>query len=219
SSAASRQRGQGAPSSVSRLRITSLSWAWRSASGPGRSTAPASSSSRRTGWGTCSWSKVSTSLPLAKASRSARPRSSPRCTSPTTRAALSAGLAASTRKSTPSAIPAWWVIRASWPPPTIPTTGTVRLVSLTVASPLGSRRWGAAPRKAREPEEVYWPSWSGTERLVRLISTLYRRFAHLIHELAKFGTVGAVAYVTQVAATNLFWYGLGLPELAGQALG
>ncbi|GAA3970407.1 GtrA family protein [Thermobifida alba] len=54
---------------------------------------------------------------------------------------------------------------------------------------------------------------------MQLISTLYRRFAHLIHELAKFGTVGAVAYVTQVAATNLFWYGLGLPELAGQALG
>ncbi|KUP96261.1 GtrA family protein [Thermobifida cellulosilytica] len=54
---------------------------------------------------------------------------------------------------------------------------------------------------------------------MRVISTLYRRFAQLIHEVAKFGTVGAFAYVTQLAATNLFWYVLGLPELVGQALG
>lgn len=54
---------------------------------------------------------------------------------------------------------------------------------------------------------------------MRLLSALYRRFSQLIHEVAKFGTVGAVAYVVQLATTNLFWYGLGLPELAGQALG
>ena len=54
---------------------------------------------------------------------------------------------------------------------------------------------------------------------MRLLSTVYQRFAQLIHELAKFGVVGAVAYVTQLVATNVFWYALGLPELVGQALG
>ncbi|TDQ51901.1 GtrA family protein [Actinorugispora endophytica] len=54
---------------------------------------------------------------------------------------------------------------------------------------------------------------------MRLLSALYRRFSRLIHEVAKFGTVGAFAYVVQLAATNLFWYGLGTAELAGQVLG
>lgn len=54
---------------------------------------------------------------------------------------------------------------------------------------------------------------------MRLFSTVYQRFAQLIHELAKFGVVGALAYVTQLFATNLFWYALDLPELVGQALG
>ncbi|GAA3750566.1 GtrA family protein [Salinactinospora qingdaonensis] len=54
---------------------------------------------------------------------------------------------------------------------------------------------------------------------MRLLTALYRRFSHLVHELAKFGTVGAVAYVVQLTLTNLFWWGLGMPELGGQALG
>ncbi|PSK97039.1 putative flippase GtrA [Murinocardiopsis flavida] len=54
---------------------------------------------------------------------------------------------------------------------------------------------------------------------MRLIRALYQRFRHLIHELAKFGTVGAAAYAVQLATTNLFWWGLGMPPLAGQALG
>lgn len=54
---------------------------------------------------------------------------------------------------------------------------------------------------------------------MRLPKALYRRFRHLIHELAKFGTVGALAYVVQLATTNLFWWGFDMAPLAGQALG
>ena len=42
-------------------------------------------------------------------------------------AALSSGAFASTRSSMPRAIAACWVIRASWPPPTMPTTGPMGL--------------------------------------------------------------------------------------------
>ncbi|GAB3208891.1 GtrA family protein [Marinactinospora thermotolerans] len=52
-----------------------------------------------------------------------------------------------------------------------------------------------------------------------IVRALYQRFSHLIHEVAKFGTVGAVAYVVQLTATNTFWWFLGMSELAGQALG
>ncbi|MUL39688.1 GtrA family protein [Streptomonospora sp. PA3] len=41
----------------------------------------------------------------------------------------------------------------------------------------------------------------------------------LARELAKFGTVGGVAYVVQLAATNVFWLVLDAPPLVGQALG
>jgi putative flippase GtrA len=54
---------------------------------------------------------------------------------------------------------------------------------------------------------------------MRMLTSLYRRFDHLIHELAKFGTVGGVAYVVQLGATNVFWWVFGMPAIAGQALG
>ncbi|GAA1773360.1 MULTISPECIES: GtrA family protein [Streptomonospora] len=41
----------------------------------------------------------------------------------------------------------------------------------------------------------------------------------IVRELAKFGTVGGVAYVVQLASTNVFWLVLDAPPLAGQALG
>ncbi|MFD0774039.1 GtrA family protein [Streptomonospora algeriensis] len=41
----------------------------------------------------------------------------------------------------------------------------------------------------------------------------------LARELAKFGTVGGVAYIVQLAATNLFWLVLDAAPLVGQALG
>lgn len=54
---------------------------------------------------------------------------------------------------------------------------------------------------------------------MRFATGLYRRFAHLVHEMAKFGTVGAVAYAVQLATTNLLWSALDAPALAGQAAG
>ncbi len=56
-------RGQGTPSSASRVRITPLSWAWTSASGPGRTAIPSAANACRCSVGTCSWSKVTTSQP------------------------------------------------------------------------------------------------------------------------------------------------------------
>ena len=38
---------------------------------------------------------------------------------------------------------------------------------------------------------------------MRLLRALYGRVEHLVHELAKFGTVGAVAYVVDVGLFNL----------------
>lgn len=54
---------------------------------------------------------------------------------------------------------------------------------------------------------------------MRVVSALYRRFHSLIHELAKFGTVGGVAYVVQLATTNAFWWIFDMHPLTGQALG
>lgn len=54
---------------------------------------------------------------------------------------------------------------------------------------------------------------------MRFVAGLYRRFAHLVHEAAKFGTVGAVAYVVQLTTTNLLWSALDAPALVGQAVG
>ncbi|GII75469.1 hypothetical protein Sru01_04510 [Sphaerisporangium rufum] len=43
---------------------------------------------------------------------------------------------------------------------------------------------------------------------MQFIKSLYGRFAALLHELAKFGTVGAVAFVVDTGGTNLIRYGL-----------
>ena len=76
--------------------------------------------------GTCSWSKVMTSHPAANARSVARSSTSPTVTSETTWAAEESAVSESSRNRTPRAIPAWCVMRASWPPPTIPTTGDPR---------------------------------------------------------------------------------------------
>lgn len=49
-----------------------------------------------------------------------------------------------------------------------------------------------------------------TDRATRfgLFGAIYLRFRHLLHELAKFGTVGAVAWVVDTGMFNLF-YGVG----------
>ncbi|MBO3745134.1 GtrA family protein [Streptosporangiaceae bacterium NEAU-GS5] len=45
---------------------------------------------------------------------------------------------------------------------------------------------------------------------MRVIRRAYERFAHLFHELVKFGTVGALAFVIDFGGTNLFRFGVGL---------
>ncbi|TQN30366.1 putative flippase GtrA [Haloactinospora alba] len=54
---------------------------------------------------------------------------------------------------------------------------------------------------------------------MRLATALYRRLLRLLPELARFGTVGAAGYVTQVVVTNLLWWGTELPTLVGQGAG
>ena len=158
----SAQRGHGTPSSVSRRRMTSLSWACSRASGPGRTTTPSAWSSRRCSVGTCSWSKVSTSQPAAKARSASRSSSSPTSVPGTTSAALSSGSRASTRRVTPRPIAGAAIIRASWPPPTTPTTGNPR--ASTSRDPTGARtRSGPAghgdPRHPAGPLPATTRSW------------------------------------------------------------
>src|SRR5215475_9098726 len=64
-------------------------------------------------------------------------------------AAPSSGDAASTRSDWPSAIAAWWVIRASWPPPTMPTTGRPVLESIGVS--LMGHPPPHSPQRASQP--------------------------------------------------------------------
>ncbi|QBI52448.1 GtrA family protein [Streptomonospora litoralis] len=54
---------------------------------------------------------------------------------------------------------------------------------------------------------------------MRPMNRLPRWLPRLVRELAKFGTVGGVAYVVQLAATNVLWLVLDAPPLVGQALG
>jgi putative flippase GtrA len=51
-----------------------------------------------------------------------------------------------------------------------------------------------------------------------LLSALSVRFAHLVHELAKFGTVGAGAFVIDVGVFNLLRFGVGLGPLTSKTL-
>ncbi len=74
------QRGTGAPSAVSRSRMTRLSWACTSASGPGSTFTPSAASARRCSVGTCSWSNVTTSQPSAKRRSASRSVCCPCCT-------------------------------------------------------------------------------------------------------------------------------------------
>lgn len=51
-----------------------------------------------------------------------------------------------------------------------------------------------------------------------LVANLYRRFAHLVHELAKFGSVGAVAFVITVGVGNALHTGLGMGPLTSNGI-
>lgn len=51
-----------------------------------------------------------------------------------------------------------------------------------------------------------------------LVVNLYRRFAHIVHELAKFGSVGAAAFVITVAVGNALHSGLGMGPLSSNGI-
>ncbi|MBO2452025.1 GtrA family protein [Actinomadura barringtoniae] len=51
-----------------------------------------------------------------------------------------------------------------------------------------------------------------------LVANLYRRFAHLVHELAKFGSVGAIAFVITFGLGNGLHTGLGMGPLSSNGI-
>ncbi|WP_155884557.1 GtrA family protein [Actinomadura flavalba] len=51
-----------------------------------------------------------------------------------------------------------------------------------------------------------------------LFVSLYRRFAHIVHELAKFGSVGAIAFLITIGTGNLLHVGLDLGELTSTGI-
>jgi putative flippase GtrA len=53
---------------------------------------------------------------------------------------------------------------------------------------------------------------------VTLAVGLYRRFAHLVHELAKFGSVGAIAFVITISTSNVLHAGVGMGPLTSNAI-
>ena len=69
------------------------------------------------------------------------------------------------------------------------------------------------PRRARQGSDLYGMDLSRTKR-VDLLRDVYARFRVLIHEVAKFGTVGILAFlITIVSAENVLRSGAGLGPL------
>jgi putative flippase GtrA len=54
--------------------------------------------------------------------------------------------------------------------------------------------------------------------LVALVRALYGRFQRLIHEVAKFGVVGAIAFVVTTVGTNLLHFQVGLGPLTSNVI-
>ncbi|MGI5161003.1 GtrA family protein [Microbispora sp. CA-102843] len=53
---------------------------------------------------------------------------------------------------------------------------------------------------------------------MQFLRRAYERFAALIHELLKFGTVGAIAFVIDFGGTNLLRFGVGLGPLSSKVV-
>lgn len=51
-----------------------------------------------------------------------------------------------------------------------------------------------------------------------MIASVRERFGHLIHEVAKFGVVGAVGFIVTVAGFNLLYYDAGLGSFTSDAI-
>lgn len=62
------------------------------------------------------------------------------------------------------------------------------------------------------------PRPEGRFFFVSLIANLYRRFEHLVRELAKFGSVGAMAFVITIGTANALQFGLHLGPLKSNAV-
>src|SRR5918911_299401 len=57
-----------------------------------------------------------------------------------------------------------------------------------------------------------------TVRVVQLLRRAYERFASLVHELLKFGTVGALAFVIDFGGTNLLRFGIGMGPISSKVV-
>lgn len=53
---------------------------------------------------------------------------------------------------------------------------------------------------------------------MRRLARLYQRFAHLIHELFKFGAVGVIAFLVTLAVSNVLWHFAGFGPLTGSVI-
>ncbi len=56
----------------------------------------------------------------------------------------------------------------------------------------------------------------GRSLFLKIISSLYERWRHLVHELAKFGIVGAVNTILDFGLANLLYLGFGWPSLGAK---
>lgn len=54
--------------------------------------------------------------------------------------------------------------------------------------------------------------------IVRTIVVFYRRFAHIIHELFKFGAVGVASTIVTFGVSNLLWHAFGAGALTGSVI-
>jgi putative flippase GtrA len=54
---------------------------------------------------------------------------------------------------------------------------------------------------------------------VRIAVNLYRRFAHLVHELAKFGTIGILNFVITIGISDTLHLGMGVGPLKAFGVG
>jgi putative flippase GtrA len=58
--------------------------------------------------------------------------------------------------------------------------------------------------------------FDGWEHALKIIASVYQRWRHLVHELAKFGIVGAINTVLDFGLANLLYLGLGWPSLGAK---
>ncbi|MEU7896914.1 GtrA family protein [Nonomuraea sp. NPDC049152] len=53
---------------------------------------------------------------------------------------------------------------------------------------------------------------------MEFLKRAYKRFVQMVHELAKFGTIGGIAFLLDMGATNLFRFGFGWGALFSAVL-